>query len=158
MTPIPMELSDFIAESNRIEGMHEVLPREIEAHERFLGLESPSTRDLEVFVWTICPAPAPHELRREPGMNVRVGNHIAPAGGPEIERALAKLLRQAAEWAHDPYKIHCRYETLHPFMDGNGRSGRALWAWQMLRQYGDRALSLGFLHRFYYQTLEHSRP
>ena len=153
-----INLLPFIAESNRIEGMHEVLPREIQAHETFLALEHPDVRDLEVFVWTINPPPRPHELRREPGMNVRVGSHIAPSGGLEIERALRRLLADAVEKAHHPYKIHCRYETLHPFMDGNGRSGRVLWAWQMIHQCGDRALGLGFLHRFYYQTLEHSRP
>jgi Fic family protein len=37
-------------------------------------------------------------------------------------------------------------------MDGNGRSGRAIWLWQMLRQEG--GAPLGFLHHFYYQTLE----
>ena len=50
----------------------------------------------------------------------------------------------------------CAYEMLHPFMDGNGRSGRALWAWMMLRL-GQDPFALLFLHRFYYQTLENSR-
>lgn len=154
------DLERFIAESNRIEGMHEVLPREIQAHERFLALENPGVRDLEVFVWTINPPPDhPYKLRREEGLNVRVGSHIAPPGGPEIERALGKLMTDAVEKAKHPYKIHCRYETLHPFMDGNGRSGRVLWAWQMMHQGNPQhALALGFLHRFYYQTLEHTRP
>jgi hypothetical protein len=151
------ELERFVAESNRIEGITTVLPREIQAHERFLALESPGPRDLEVFVWTINPPPQPHALRREEGMNVRVGRHIAPSGGAEIERAIHRLMRDAIEKAQDPYRIHCRYETLHPFMDGNGRSGRLLWAWQMTHQRGE-GISLGFLHRFYYQTLEHSRP
>ncbi len=48
-----------------------------------------------------------------------------------------------------------RYELLHPFSVGNGRSGRTLWAWCMLRR-GDDPFTLPFLHRFYYQTLEHS--
>ena len=47
----------------------------------------------------------------------------------------------------------CRYETLHPFMDGNGRSGRILWAWQMIEHNIAPGLSLGFLHAYYYQTL-----
>ena len=53
-----------------------------------------------------------------------------------------------------PYDIHRRYETLHPFMDGNGRSGRILWAWQMIHHDIRPGLSLGFLHAFYYQTLD----
>ena len=51
----------------------------------------------------------------------------------------------------DPWVFHVQYERLHPFTDGNGRSGRALWAWQMMRR--REGLALGFLHRFYYQTL-----
>lgn len=43
--------------------------------------------------------------------------------------------------------------------DGNGRSGRALWAWMMLCRGGSygraKVIELGFLHTFYYQTLEH---
>jgi len=38
-------------------------------------------------------------------------------------------------------------------MDGNGRTGRAIWAWQMQRL-GRDPFALPFLHRFYYQTLE----
>ena len=56
-----------------------------------------------------------------------------------------------------PFGIHLRYETLHPFMDGNGRSGRILWAWQMLHHDIAPGIRLGFLHAFYYQTLA-ARP
>ncbi len=150
-----MDLYDFISESNRIEGIREVLSREIDAHEAFLALPNLLTADVEAFVAAVAPG---HVLRREVGLNVRVGKHIAPSGGPEIERALKGLLGDANAGYDDAYNIHVKYETLHPFTDGNGRSGRAIWAWQMLRQYGPMALNLGFLHRFYYQTLEHSRP
>lgn len=49
--------------------------------------------------------------------------------------------------ADPPWEVHIAYEMLHPFTDGNGRSGRMLWAWQM------RNFPLDFLHTFYYQTL-----
>jgi len=45
------------------------------------------------------------------------------------------------------FEVHLDYEHLHPFTDGNGRSARMLWAWQM------REFPLGFLHTFYYQAL-----
>ena len=85
---------------------------------------------------------------------VRVGNHIAPPSGPKIVEDLEKLLNDIAAKAITPWAAHVRYETLHPYTDGNGRSGRAIWLWQMTlldRQRG--ALALGFLHNFYYQTL-----
>lgn len=138
------ELIDFIRESNRIEGItRDPSDREVDAHQRFLGLTEITALDLENFVAEVAQA----ELRCREGMDVRVGNHIAPPGGPEIVDALEHILANMA--TAGPYRTHCHYETLHPFMDGNGRSGRVLWLWQM----GGEA-PLGFLHRFYYQTLE----
>ncbi len=58
-----------------------------------------------------------------------------------------------------PYISHVAYENLHPFTDGNGRSGRALWLWQMMHgtmRQVNMARDLGFLHTFYYQTLNAS--
>jgi hypothetical protein len=93
----------------------------------------------------------------EPGMNVRVGAHIPPAGGPHIAIMLKSILAEVNTGTMSPYRAHLAYETLHPFMDGNGRSGRAVWLWQMQRDTPYSSLALGFLHRFYYQTLGEAR-
>lgn len=137
-----MTLHGFIEESNRIEGIHTVSPTDMDAHRKFLS-EPTSVESLETFVAAVAGA----RLRTLKGDNVRVGQHIAPLGGPEIKLRLEALIEQ--EW--DPYHMHCRYLTLHPFMDGNGRSARALW----LKMTG-RIPAIGFLHRFYYDTLSHS--
>lgn len=142
----------FVRESNRIEGITRA-PRaaEIEAHERLLDLPEIQVRDLEAFVSACQPGAV---LRRLEGMNVLVGNHRPPPGGPGIVKELEWIL-DAACVRKDPYLIHHAYETLHPFMDGNGRSGRALWAWQMTSAVGMSGLRLGFLHAWYYQSLQH---
>ena len=97
-------------------------------------------------------------LRNGVGLNVRVGAHIAPAGGPEIVHSLEAILERVnanrgTVVGHDgAYSLHHAYESLHPFTDGNGRSGRAIWLWQMRGH-----APLGFLHHWYYQSLQMQR-
>ena len=126
-------LEEFVAESNRIEGIDGVAPDDMMAHEELLSLRELSVKDIERFVSLVQPNAI---LRRPVGLNVRGGNYVAPPGGPKIEPALEKLLglvnRDWVEEGHcDPaaYKAHLAYENLHPFSDGNGRSGRAIWLW-----------------------------
>jgi Fic family protein len=146
-------LSNFIRESNAIEGIRrDTTKAEISLYEMFLGLNEVYVQDMRNLVAAIQPMA---ELRNRVGLNVYVGNHIPLAGSPEIKRKLEVILGDARGSVH-PWLIHLEYETLHPFTDGNGRSGRALWAWQMIHQHG-YDLSLGFLHKYYYQTLEMSR-
>ena len=150
----PYTLRDFIRESNRIEGiLREPTKREVEAHRSFLGLEELRVADVEGLVDRLCGNP----LRDRTGRNVYVGSHTPPPGGPHIREDLGALLENINEGTPTPYEAHVAYEKLHPFMDGNGRSGRAIWAWMMLSERRYDPFSLGFLHRFYYQTLEASR-
>lgn len=148
-----MTLTDFIRESNLIESISRpVRDDEIVKYQGFMKLSFVALDELCEFQAFVAPD---RPLRTKPGMNVRVGNYVAPEGGPNIQKRLDIILRKIRTNADHPWMNHCAYETLHPFLDGNGRTGRALWAWQMLRAKRD-PFGLGFLRAFYYQTLEHS--
>lgn len=145
----------FVLESNAIEGVHrQPTPEEKAAHSALWDLEVVGIDDLKTFVNCLSDTTGA-ELRSKKGMDVRVGNHFPPPGGQRITDELVQILADASLGEH-PYLIHQAYEQLHPFMDGNGRSGRALWAWQMLKQGHCHYTGLrrGFLHQFYYQALD----
>lgn len=149
-------LRSFVRESNLIEGIRrEPHPHEMKVHEKLLAFPAITVTVLEEFVQTIQPGAV---LRREQGMDVRIGTYIPVLGGPLVETVLGEILDYANEItgnaggeSYSSHQIHLDYEKLHPFMDGNGRSGRALWLWM---RGGIENAPLGFLHHFYYDTLD----
>lgn len=150
------DLIRFVAESNRIEGItRKPTAAEIREHHEFLEIEQPAVDHLVRFVGVVAPGKL---LRTTEGMNVRVGSHLPVPGGPHVLTFLEKLLDEIHSGGHSAYSAHRLYERLHPFMDGNGRSGRVLWLWMMLHHHEDPyALPRGFLHTFYYQALAEGR-
>jgi hypothetical protein len=138
----------FITESNRIEGIHRApTDAEIEEYRRFMAQDEITLQDMIQFVSVYQPDA---ELRERPGMNVRVGRYYPPVGDITIKTRLLDILGIANRNRGDKsiaHQVHVKYEKLHPFMDGNGRSGRMLWMWMM------EDAPLGFLHTWYYQTL-----
>lgn len=168
---IPEFISNFIVESNAIEGIYrKPTLEEIAATEKFLKLEKITIEDLTDFVLICAPTiikgakRQPNCLRDTKGLNVSVGGNQAPEGGIEIRKQLDHFLQVINgdlradtfnDFGRNPYLAHIKYEKLHPFLDGNGRSGRVIWLWQMFKLRQSLA-PLGFGHTFYYQCLQNN--
>ncbi len=80
---------------------------------------------------------APGEFRRTQvwigpqGASVDESRFVPPPAGPELERCLNELEMFLHERSQFPSVIrlamvHYQFETIHPFLDGNGRIGRLL--------------------------------
>ena len=147
-----INLVRFIEESNMIENIHrEITEEEFKAHKMILSSRPVVIDDVKDFVKVVADAP----IRDQVGMQVYIGNHVPPPGGPHIVDELEKILQSVNQKHANPYMTHVKYETLHPFLDGNGRSGRALWLKMMVR--GGWEGHISFLHMWYYQSLSGAR-
>ena len=51
----------------------------------------------------------------------------------ELDALVARLGQSALHAVLVAAETHFRFESLHPFFDGNGRTGRLLLNWQLLR-------------------------
>lgn len=149
---------NFVRESNKIEGiLRDPLDKELIEFGRFINLTKVEVRDLVQFVNVYQFDARLRDTTSVPG--VRVGNHIAPPSGVEILETLQTLLNDVNEGVANtgvtPFDAHCRYETLHPFTDGNGRSGRMLWAWhKRISGQVHHVIDRAFLHQWYYESLQ----
>ncbi len=139
----------FARESNEIEGITDERRHlsHAAALEKFLKLKEVTVHDVQEFVAAVEPGAF---LRTCDHHRVFIGGKEAPKGSGvlvAIHNLIGKL-----EFGPEANKIHKEYENLHPFTDGNGRSGRAIWLWQMVNHSGYDG-RYKFLQQYYYKTL-----
>ncbi|MDP4008633.1 MAG: Fic family protein [Candidatus Peregrinibacteria bacterium] len=81
---------------------------------------------------------------------VRVGSHIAP-NPKEVVGRLEKMLAEYNALSHESIikriaKLHLAFEYTHPFVDGNGRIGRAINNYLLIRE-GFVPINIKFIDR-----------
>jgi Fic family protein len=111
----------------------------LKAHEALMGGEGDKS--------------APGHFRQQ---SVRVGE-LVPPPATEVEKLMSSLEKYIDEPSGVPPLIkaglaHVHFETIHPFLDGNGRIGR-LWIVLMLIDHG--LLKLPILYPSYYFKKHH---
>ena len=95
---------------------------------------------------------------REQNEYVRVGNHIAPPPGEVLHR-LEKMMVEYQAASHETAikriaKFHLTFEHIHPFVDGNGRIGRVLNNFILIRE-GFVPINIKFIDRKkYYEAFK----
>ena len=152
------DLFGFIVDSFAIESLNYTIweqRRVTDAHQSFLALGTLSIKNVIDVARDIAGPEA--RLRGSAGDDVTIGDHRPPPGGPLV----GSLLQDLLDRYNDPgpqdtdTSLHCDFERLHPFMDGNGRVGRLLWLWRRLHR-GIPYSDLPLLQQFYYAVIADS--
>lgn len=95
---------------------------------------------------------------RKKGEYVRVGTHIAPP--PEfVEKMMHEILLEYKSDLNSFFidkitKFHLAFEYIHPFIDGNGRMGRIIMNYQLLKLGFPFIIIRNKEKKYYYRALQ----
>ena len=130
---------EFLKESNAIEGVYgqDALSQ---AYHALDYLKSKLVMDVDVVLHThkILMLHQTHLAPNEKGYFRRVpiwigGRKVEPDMIFEKVKAWCRTMNKDPWTDIGPVGLHIMYENIHPFVDGNGRTGRMFLNWQMLK-------------------------
>lgn len=148
----------FMRESNAIEGEFEpwsdhlgrLNPGDLEACEGFLKLQKITLKDIKTLHSVLgrhLQADWVGDWRK---VNVWIGK-FTPLDWPCLPDAMEKFIKGFPKM--DSWEAHNMFETIHPFQDLNGRTGRLIWFWKAQKE--GYNFDIPFLQQYYYQSLQH---
>lgn len=116
---------DFVRHSNAMAGIiREPTAAEVAAHRGLLAANALRIENLVMFVR--------HIERGAVLRNPKPGE--ATSASPDVRAELDAILAEARTLSAPADHLHSEFERLRPFTDANGRCGRALLLWRMIRE------------------------
>lgn len=153
-----VELREYVRESNAIEDVHEesAIDETVDAWECLTGEDELTHEVVKTVHRHILKNRQPRIAGEYRDVQVYVGDRRPPPP-VVVESEMEKLLSwepvdplAAIEW-------HVAFERIHPFADGNGRTGRLLYLWHCERKLGVEPIVWRAEDRFgYYELFQSS--
>jgi Fic family protein len=162
MLPSDKHMRRLLGESNAIEDIfdpaeieqsllawHDLISRETLSHGAICHTQKVITLHQDDLM--------PHQrgyYRSMSKVNIIVGNYHPPMAYMVDGRMDNWLLDYEAL---GPWEAHVRFEKIHPFVDGNGRTGRMLMWWQEVKLGQEPTVIMAADRQAYYRRLEKGR-
>lgn len=144
MEPTEHQVKEFIHQSNLIEDIND--PQEDEqSYIAWLIINGEPKKLTHGIICKVQKVITLHDERLSPGSRgyyrdligyeVQVGGYIAPSARM-VPHLMDNWILDYADPTKDfdPKLAHIRFEAIHPFADGNGRTGRMVLNWHRLRK------------------------
>jgi len=117
---------DFTRVNNHMAGiMREPTAAEVGAHRGLLAVNSLRVENVELFVHHISPGTS---LR-----DACDAESSTKTDRADLRADLSIILTAARMRSAPPDRLYRLFRMVRPFTDANGRCGRALWMWQLMR-------------------------
>lgn len=139
MKPTKQQTEEFLDHSNRIEGVYDEQALE-QANYAWGYLMSEDELTPSVILKThkilmLHSNLMPHEKGYFRHCDVRVGSQVCMPYRevPDAITVYCSMLKRLKKDKLDTKALHVQFEKIHPFVDGNGRTGRMFMNWMRLK-------------------------